>query len=133
MENYRIFLSRFLKCFVKVTIDISSEKNVTISKLIVLSNLILQYCENEIVDDLPTECKNMQGVMQEQIKKRFQNIENYLLLAETTFSDPRFKRYGFQRERKQIYPRLFQIMKKNYVLLQHSYHVKRYFLKVDKL
>lgn len=103
-NNWEIikFACKVLKSFAEITVDISAEKNVTISKLIVLSQLLSNYSntiKNESENDAPEECKLMITTITEEIKNRFLNMEDNALLAEATFLDPRFKKQGFQNER----------------------------------
>jgi hypothetical protein len=85
-----------LKVFQEVTVDVSAEKNVTISKIIYLSRALLRHCRVMQEDpELPVEVQNMVRKMQEQLIRRFSNIEDNLIIAEPTLLDPRFKKYGF--------------------------------------
>lgn len=78
------FACKALKCFLEVTEEVSAEKNVTVSKLIILSNALIKHLT----------------VMHLQLKKHFQNIADNLLLAESTFLDPRFKKKCFGEKAK---------------------------------
>ncbi|XP_067616849.1 E3 SUMO-protein ligase ZBED1-like [Eurosta solidaginis] len=85
-----------LKPFYEITIEISAEKCVTLSKVIVCRNLINNFLskfssENRKVMDLPKCLK--QGM-----QIRFDRLEYNELYAECTFLDPRFKQQGFQNE-----------------------------------
>jgi hypothetical protein len=85
-----------LKVFQEVTVDVSAEKNVTISKIIYLSRALLRHCTVMQEDpELPVEVQNMVRKMQEQLIRRFSNIEDNLIIAELALLDPRFKKYGF--------------------------------------
>jgi hypothetical protein len=85
-----------LKVFQELTVDVNAEKNVTISKFIYLSRELLRQCRVMQEDpELPVEVQNMVRKMQEQLIRRFSNIEDNLIIAEPTLLDPRFKKYGF--------------------------------------
>ncbi|XP_064475058.1 E3 SUMO-protein ligase ZBED1-like [Ornithodoros turicata] len=86
-----------LKPFKEVTEEMSSEKNVTISKVILLANGLMQHIDEVEKDDLPRQCRNMAKAMKAQVKRRFDNIEGNSMLAEATVFDPRFKQYGFSK------------------------------------
>jgi hypothetical protein len=65
---------------------------VTISKIIYLSRALLRHCRVMQEDpELPVEVQNMVRKMQEQLIRRFSNIEDNLIIAEPTLLDPRFK------------------------------------------
>jgi hypothetical protein len=82
-----------LKVFQEVTVDISIEKSVTISKIIYLSRELLRHCKAMTEDrELPVEVQNMIAKMQEQLIRRFSNIEENLIIVELTLLDPRFKK-----------------------------------------
>lgn len=97
-EDFQIieYSCRILKCFYEVTIDISAEKNVTISKIIYLSRALMRHCKNvQEENGLPSDVLNMATKMIEKINNRFINIEENSIIAEATFLDPRFKKQGF--------------------------------------
>jgi hypothetical protein len=57
-----------LKVFQEITVDVSAEKNVTISKIIYLSRALLRHCRVMQEDPkLPVEVQNMVRKMQEQL------------------------------------------------------------------
>ncbi|XP_064472449.1 zinc finger BED domain-containing protein 4-like [Ornithodoros turicata] len=88
-----------LKPFLEVTTEMSSEKAVTASKVILLSNALMAHVGNAAKDEsLPETCAKMVQVLDEQMKKRFSDVEAVKILAEATFLDPRFKRHGFRKE-----------------------------------
>jgi len=86
-----------LKRFNEITIEMSSEKSVTINKTVLFSQALCNYCNklNSQYQTIP-EIKNFIQKLSEQVDKRFKQAEKQILLAEATFLDPRFKRYGFQ-------------------------------------
>lgn len=74
----------------------SSEKGVTISKTILFSQALFNFCnklmiEHQSIPYKETFIKKLAG----EIDKRFNQLEKNILLAEATFLDPRFKRHGF--------------------------------------
>jgi hypothetical protein len=64
-----------LKVFQEVTVDVSAEENVTISKIIYLSRTLLRHCRVMQEDpELPVEVQSMVRKMQEQLIRRFSNM-----------------------------------------------------------
>lgn len=90
------YCCKIWKVFYEVTIDVSAEKSVTISKIIYLSKALLRHCRSfqDEVDTPPTVI-NMISKINEQLNRRFLNIEDNAIIAEATFLDPRFKKHGF--------------------------------------
>lgn len=86
-----------LKVFKDVTEEISSEKQVTISKVILFSAALTKFCHTYVNDnpDLPEMCQVLVESLQANIHKRFSNIQQNKIFAESTILDPRFKKYGF--------------------------------------
>lgn len=86
-----------LKRFNEITIEMSSEQSVTISKTVLFSQALCNYC-NKLKSQHQTlpEIKNCIDKLSEQVNNRFSQAEKQILLAEATFLDPRFKKYGFQ-------------------------------------
>lgn len=83
-----------LEPFYEVTKEISSEKNVTLSKVLVLCNLlecsIAECCSSK------QEVISMISVIKTELTSRFGELERTNLYAESTILDPRFKRIGFK-------------------------------------
>jgi len=75
----------------------SSEKSVTISKTILFSQALFNYC-SKLKSEYQTlpEIKNFITKLSEQVDNRFKHVEKHILLAEATFLDPRLKKYGFK-------------------------------------
>lgn len=88
--------TRILKYFEEVTVDLSAEKNVTLSKVIYYSRALMRSCK-AVQQELghPIEIYNMVSKMIEQMGKRFFKIEENSPITEATILDPRFKRQGF--------------------------------------
>lgn len=84
-----------LQIFNDVTCDISAEKNVSISKVI----LFVSAMENHLLEFKATlplrELQVMLEIYLKEITERFKNLENNELVAQATLLDPRFKKYGF--------------------------------------
>lgn len=85
-----------LNFFDEITIEMSSEKNITISKVILLvkalRNHIRQLSSNI---DLPLPFEKFLFTASSQIADRFSLTEDKFLYTDGTFLDPRFKNYGF--------------------------------------
>lgn len=88
--------TKILKYFEEVTVDLSAEKNVTLSKVIYYSRALMRSCKNIHQEpNHPLEIYSMLSKMTEQMSKRFFKIEENNLISEATVLDPRFKRQGF--------------------------------------
>lgn len=85
-----------LKPFKENTTEISSEKSVTISKIVVLSKSLIKYC-NKIKSDHNTnmQISKLIDVLVSEVDTRFRSLELNPLYAESTILDPRFKNCGF--------------------------------------
>lgn len=87
-----------LRPLVDATREIS-EKNVTISKVIPLSQGISNYLKKALQDEfLPKPLVGMVETMLNDVIVRFGNIEDDTILAEATFLDPRFKNHAFANQ-----------------------------------
>lgn len=85
-----------LKPFKEITVEISAEKSVSISKIVVLSKSLIKYCNKiKLEDYLSIEMYNMVNVLVKEVETRLGSIELIPLYAEATILDPRFKCYGF--------------------------------------
>lgn len=88
-----------LKIFKDVTQEISSEKEVTVSKVILFSSALTTYCKKYLNDhsgpDMPELVRNLAESLLTGLQKRFNNIEHNKIFAEATILDPRFKKFGF--------------------------------------
>ncbi|KAL0868272.1 hypothetical protein ABMA27_007803 [Loxostege sticticalis] len=94
-----------LKIFNDVTIEISAEKNVTLSK--VSQNLTLYKIMSNFVKGLLRGANNTPRMPQiqsllttldQQLDRRFAHLESNDMYAEATILDPRFKRRGFKHD-----------------------------------
>lgn len=88
-----------LKRFNEITVEMSSEKGVTISKTVLFSQALSNYCNN-----LKSEHQTIPQIesfiikLTKEVNKRIGQAEKNILLGEATFLDPRFKKYGFQNQ-----------------------------------
>ncbi|XP_044732971.1 zinc finger BED domain-containing protein 4-like [Chrysoperla carnea] len=90
-----------LKFFEKITVEISAEKSVTISKLIFLCDLLLRKCyefKNEnILNETVESHEYLKFINKiiEQVETKLNYIGESMIIAEATLLDPRFKNFGF--------------------------------------
>lgn len=86
-----------LKLFYDVTVEVSGEKNVTLSKVIPLCRIMLSYIKGRLQEQSNIEeIKNIVQHLHKELNQRFGYIESNILNAESTILDPRFKNKGFQ-------------------------------------
>lgn len=91
-EWYMITLSiEALKPFEEVTREISTEKHVSVSKVMPLVSLLLRSTASN-------DCQgsNLAAELSAQCQRRFRGIETFYGLAVSTYLDPRFKNLGFR-------------------------------------
>lgn len=90
-----------LQIFYEVTEEISSEKTVSISKVIVLVSSMFHTIDMFVLDiNIPSEVNQMAISLKSELKKRFDEIEDNELISQAAILDPRFKKYGFRSENK---------------------------------
>lgn len=90
-----------LKIFYEVTSEISTEKTVSLSKVIVYCRLLSGQINQRLSQaegERDEKVKNLLRSLQEQLYRRFDTIESNMLYAECTILDPRFKGRGFRDE-----------------------------------
>lgn len=90
-----------LKIFYEVTTEISTEKTVSLSKVIVYCRLLSGHINQRLSQaegERNEKVKNLLRSLQEQLYRRFDTIESNMLYAECTILDPRFKGRGFRDE-----------------------------------
>ncbi|KAF2896786.1 hypothetical protein ILUMI_09389 [Ignelater luminosus] len=111
IEIKEALMSKCVAIFKDVTEEISAEKEVTISKVIIFSAALVKYCNKFSKDNqiLPDIIKKLIESLQASSHKRFHNIEYNKTFAEATLIDPRFKKYGFSDNRA------FETVKQNLV------------------
>lgn len=84
------------KPFKEVTIELSNEKGISISKVIILIKALHSHIKNkENEPNLPNAIHLMLSKMLTKANTKFENIENQPILTEATILDPRFKKKAF--------------------------------------
>jgi len=108
------------KPFKEVTIELSSEKGISISKVIILIKALHLHIKNkEKEPNLPSAIHLMLSKMITKANTKFENIENQPILTEATLLDPRFKKkafsntYTFQKTYENIKQRVAGIIRLN--------------------
>ena len=91
-------ICRILRPFDQVTTEMSAEKSVTVSKIIVLYQGLMAVCQKIQISLITQLAKDLIFSLIEGLKKRFGLSESYPMLARATFLDPRFKRNGFSTD-----------------------------------
>jgi len=76
-------------------VEISAEKSVTVSKVIVLANGLVGACQRLAPTVTTQPAKDLIKSLTENLLSRFQNMEENRILARPTFLDPRLKKHGF--------------------------------------
>lgn len=86
-----------LHLFQDITVEMSSEKSITLSQVIVIVRSMRHYIRDLSAenDSLNPIFKNMLKTLSDEIVRRFSLIEQKPIYAEATFLDPRFKKQGF--------------------------------------
>ncbi|CAG9840811.1 unnamed protein product [Diabrotica balteata] len=86
-----------LQVFSDVTVKISAEENVSISKI----PLFVTAMDTQFTNaTLNSNIHKMVDVFLKEIQERFRNIESNDLVAQTVILNPRFKKYGFKDQLK---------------------------------
>lgn len=94
MEHY----CSIFKPFKEMTVELSSEKGVSISKVIILCNVLLSHIKKKKEEaNLPSAIYAMLSTMEKKAEKKFEGIEEQRVLTEATILDPRFKKRGFSK------------------------------------
>lgn len=83
------------KPFSEVIIELSSEKEISISKVLILVDMLISHLKNKQEKDLPQNIYHMVEKMESKTDRKFQNINMQRILTKTTILDPRFKKKGF--------------------------------------
>ncbi|GBP41623.1 PiggyBac transposable element-derived protein 4 [Eumeta japonica] len=78
-----------LSRFYEITVEISAEKNVTLSKGIIFCNLLKSFLKNPVSNN--TKIFAVQSLLKKGMDDRFKDIENLILYAECTILDRGFK------------------------------------------
>lgn len=89
-----------LSVFNDITIEISAEKNVSISKVAVLSKHLINYCHrlNQVTYEstyVTSFVTRLYDEVTTRFKKKYRRIE---IIWEATFLDPRFRQHGFHED-----------------------------------
>jgi len=91
--NLMDYYCKLVKPFKEVTIELSSEKGVSISKVIVLTNALLSHIKTMRTEkNLPLDIYSMILKMENKAENRFAGMEDNSTFAEATLIDPRFKK-----------------------------------------
>lgn len=103
LEDFKIFswCCNILKPFKDITEELSSEKGVTISKVILFSRILINKIskiKSTWDNENPPEVYNLCEVLLNELQKRFQDVEDNVVCSEATFLDPRFKKHGFRKD-----------------------------------
>lgn len=96
-----------LKPFLQATEELSTEKNVSASKIIPMARGLAKAVINASNGALSNEAKTLATSLIENLKLKFHQVEQRNILAQATFLDPRFKNKAFA-----IGDSLFQIKHK---------------------
>lgn len=91
-------MCELLEVFDEVTEELSAEKRVTISKILMMIDGIrghLFTMKNDKENMRFTYLLKMINILEEKFSSRAIKYENSAIIAEATFLDPRFKKYGF--------------------------------------
>lgn len=102
-------LIKVFTIFDEITVEMSSEKHITLSKILVFVKIIMSKLNSLAEADLLPEIKNVISRLINDCKGRFANYKSNDLLAQSTILDPRFKKLGFQDIRK--YENALQVLK----------------------
>lgn len=100
-EEYTIIeqLVPILKPFNEITNEISAEKTVTLSKVIIYCKIMTNHItKHHAPETITTYLEPVQRLIKKlnvEIHKKFGDIESSMLHAEATVLDPRFKKIGF--------------------------------------
>lgn len=91
-----------LQIFYEVTNEVSQEKAVSLSKVIVYCRLLSRHINHRLsqaeAEGDTSAIYHLLRSLSEQLHKRYGNIESSMLHAECTILDPRFKGRGFRDE-----------------------------------
>lgn len=92
-----------LKIFDKVTEEISAEKYVSISKVLVLTKIMKTHVERCLIaesDNSNNSYQELLEALRSQLHDKFRDIESQVLATEASFLDPRFKKHAFVNKDK---------------------------------
>lgn len=86
-----------LKLFYDVTVEISTEKNVSLAKIIPLCRIMKKNIKKAPQSTIPS-IQVLVKTLEKELDRRFSNIERHILYTEATILDPRFKSRGFENQ-----------------------------------
>lgn len=97
-------ISEILKIFYAITNEVSAEKTVTVSTLLIFTNVLKKniesYFENERPFTPTAEIEQLLVILKDQTNKRLQYVEENEICTQATLLDPRYKKFGFPNEEK---------------------------------
>ncbi|XP_067615722.1 zinc finger BED domain-containing protein 4-like [Eurosta solidaginis] len=105
-----------LKPFYEVTVELSAEQNVTLSKVLIICKIL-----KKLIAAVVSTSEVVRGVfrvLQSEMLTRFSKIETNFVYAESTILDPRFKRHGFKNE--DAYKKALDDFKKKFASMQQT-------------
>lgn len=85
----------------EVTVEVSTEKSVSLSKVIVYCRLLMRQIRHHLTQATAVQngkIHTLLHTLDEQLHRRFSSTESNSLYAESTILDPRFKNKGFRDE-----------------------------------
>lgn len=88
---------QILKIFEDITVEVSAEKSITVSKIILFGQALRTHCNES--EQYAVNCEPIQNLtakMREKINQKFVRFEENSPLAAATLLDPRFKVTAFQ-------------------------------------
>ena len=89
-----------LKVFKDCTEELSSEKQVTASKVVLLSQSLRRWCYRFLNNtEIHGDVQQMAEKLVEALNRRFCGVEENNIFAESTLLNPRFKTHGFSDKR----------------------------------
>ena len=88
------------KVFKDCTEEMNSEKQVTLSKVILLQHAMKNWCTRvQNKAETKDEVRTMAERLLETLNNKFRNIQDNQIIAQATFSDPTCKKQGFSDDR----------------------------------
>lgn len=87
-----------LRIFYEITEEVSSEKTVSVSKVLLFLRALRQNTMGFKELDLPANIAKMVTTIIEQLTKRFPNLEMNAIYAQSALLDPRFKKQAFSSD-----------------------------------
>ncbi|XP_037946423.1 zinc finger BED domain-containing protein 4 isoform X2 [Teleopsis dalmanni] len=85
-----------LEPFYEITIEISAEEDISLSKVVVVSNLLRTFLSERYPKN--AGASDFLNCLLEEMQKHFESLDHNHLYAECTILDPRFKKRGFKNK-----------------------------------